>query len=336
MRCLLFLCIFAAVAFCSEIEDRKLFGQFLREHKRLYASEEVEQRFRIFQGNLRTIEKLAEENPEARFGITEFADLTRDEFLASKTSIRPDAMPLSDVERRLPRVDYLQGASAPAHWSWVEQGRIPPIRNQGSCGSCWAFSAASSVETVASVQLGGPVYNLAPQEFVDCVSTAAGCNGGWMHLAFDWMLQTGTSLAQEAYYPYHAVQGGCYSHSVQGAVGIADYGFVSGSQSRHATDPDMQNAVYAYGSLGVAVDASAFQFYHGGVITNPNSCAGQINHAVNLVGYGFDNYHGDYWLVRNSWGQNWGENGYVRLSRNRNMCQINSYVIAACGKPGCY
>ncbi|KAL0235557.1 hypothetical protein GEMRC1_002139 [Eukaryota sp. GEM-RC1] len=338
MKVLLLVVALIGLALADEVSDRQQFSRFLNEHRRLYANEEVESRFRVFQQNLRVIEQLNEQNPYATFGVTEYADLSSEEFIALKTSVRPDTIPLTNEERRLARVDMLKNAAAPYEWSWVAQGKVPPVVNQGSCGSCWAFSAAEAVSSVAAVQQSGPVYQLAPQEFVDCDRRSHGCSGGWPHQAFMYMIENNRKVAQESYYPYHARQASCYAQQVQGAVGIADYGFVSGSASVAARDGDVMNACYAYGILSVAIDATAFQHYSGGVITNPSSCGGRINHAVNIVGYATDSHAGEYWLVKNSWGSSWGEGGFGRIARGYGtygICQINTYVAAACARSGC-
>ncbi|KAL0225364.1 hypothetical protein RCL1_003276 [Eukaryota sp. TZLM3-RCL] len=326
MKALAVVLLLCVVAFADEFADRELFSQFLREHPRMYGSrDELETRFAVFQGNLRRIETLREENPHAQFEVNEFADISLQEFSEKMTSIRPDEVPVTNAYKPLAHV---QGYSAPNEWNWVAQGKIQAVKNQKSCAA-------------VAVQAGGPVYDLSEQEYVDCDTRSSGCNGGWYFNAWQYQVENNRALAQSAYYPYQAYQGTCRAYQVQGAAPIADYGFPAGSLDRPATDIELKNSIYAYGSVAIALDASALQFYSRGVISNPASCNGQVNHGTNLVGYGYDNYAGYYYLMRNSWGASWGENGYARIAMNQSpslpdgVCRINKYPAAACYFTGC-
>ncbi|KAL0240119.1 hypothetical protein GEMRC1_010226 [Eukaryota sp. GEM-RC1] len=200
MKVLLLVISLVGLALTDELSDRHQFSRFLDQHHRLYADHEVEYRFRIFQQNLRIIEQLNEENPYATFDVTEYADLSSEEFITLKTSFNMGA--LEDEERRLPRVDLLKNGDPPHELSWVAQNKISPVVNQGSCGSCWAFSAAEAVTSVMAVQRNLLVTQASPQEFVDCDRLSNGCNGGLPHQAFQYMINRDRQVAREGEYPY--------------------------------------------------------------------------------------------------------------------------------------
>lgn len=166
----------------------------------------------------------------------------------------------------------------------------------------------SSLEAGYAMRYGTPV-DLSEQQLVDCAlewygQIDDGCEGGWMPTAFDWLAENGGAV-EEYLYPYYAVFGTCKRSNPAKVK-------VSGWVQINATPDDIKAAIMKYGSLAIAVDANDWGYYGKGVFKA--DYVGNVNHAVNLVGWGTDPTYGDYWLVRNSWGPNWGENGYIRLS----------------------
>lgn len=169
----------------------------------------------------------------------------------------------------------------------------------------------------------GSLVDLAEQQLVDCGkrdnsnNPMDGCQGGWMPSAFSW-LSKNQGAVEEYMYPYQAVYGGCQSGKPT-KVSVSGYNPI-------ANDPDsIKSAVMTYGSLAIAVDAGQFGHYGKGIFS-ASSCGG-INHAVNLVGWGHDtSLNQDYWLIRNSWGPNWGENGYIRVSTGPLGCYYTQYT----------
>ncbi|XP_062279348.1 cathepsin S-like isoform X1 [Scomber scombrus] len=189
--------------------------------------------------------------------------------------------------------------------------------DMGSCGSCWAFSAVGALEGQVALRTG-KLINLSPQNLVDCSTPYGnmGCNGGWYTDAFDYIRDNG--IESEDSYPYQGNDGQCH-HSSNSNVATCSY-----HHCLPAGDEDMmKQAVYTIGPISVAIDASPeeFSFYKSGVYDNP-MCTHGLNHAVVVVGYGTENGK-DYWLVKNSWGTSYGEEGYIRMSRNKyNQCGI--------------
>jgi len=210
----------------------------------------------------------------------------------------------------------------PESIDWRDHGYVTEVKNQGMCGSCWAFSATGSLEGQHK-RATGVLTSLSEQNLVDCSSKYGnhGCNGGSMDLAYQY-IRDNKGIDTEPSYPYKAKDSKCAFKKA--AVGAEDTGFVD----LPAGDEEaMKVAVATQGPLSVALDAShrSFQLYKTGVYYEPSCNPENLDHGVLVVGYGTDEDDGDYWLVKNSWGEKWGEQGYIRVARNRdNHCGIAS------------
>ena len=192
--------------------------------------------------------------------------------------------------------------------NWVDAGAVTPVKNQGQCGSCWSFSSTGALEGAYKIKTG-TLDSFSEQQLVDCDHVgSAGCNGGSMAGAFYWYKSNKAEL--EADYGYTAVTGTCHQTDYSGVV--EDTGYVQVAQS--SSSALMASIEAAPTSVAIEADKMAFQAYTGGIL-NSAECGTQLDHGVLAVGYGTDNGQA-YYLVKNSWGASWGDNGYVKIANN--------------------
>ncbi|KAI9552850.1 hypothetical protein GHT06_020733 [Daphnia sinensis] len=196
---------------------------------------------------------------------------------------------------------------------------LASVKNQGSCGSCWAFTAISPLEFAQCKKSGTPVV-LSEQQLVDCDTSNGDCNGGWYTTAWNYLKN---GCAQQSLYTYTATKNTCKYTSAMSASKVSSYGYVTSNSTAF-----MQAALQKYGPLAVAITVVDSLFsYKSGVYSDPTCVNRGVNHGVVVVGYG-DLYGTPHWIVRNSWGSNWGSSGYVLMQRGVNMCNIELYPAA--------
>jgi len=247
-------------------------------------------------------------------GENEHNDLTNMEFASMLTGLQ--TMEVSETAEMFEPVDYSDVRSTV---DWRTDGYVTPVKNQGRCGSCWAFSATGSLEG-QHYKKTGHLVSLSEQQLVDCSSANYGCQGGWVYKAFDY-IKTHHGIASESAYPYKGVNGHCHFHTNDAVATLTGWVHVRGG-----SETDLQAAVSQKGPISVAIDAShrGFQMYKHGVYHDSNCSPRNLNHAVLVVGYGQET-GGKYWLVKNSWGRSWGNQGYINMAKDRhNHCGIAS------------
>lgn len=197
-----------------------------------------------------------------------------------------------------------QLSSIPSEWDWRDYGVVSPVKNQGTCGSCWAFSSAGAVESAYAIATNKSVVSLSEQELIDCASKD-GCGGGFMDNAFHW-IETHKGLCLEKEYPYIGRDGVCKRCTPM--VRVKDYVDVP----KNSHDALLKALLKQPIAIAIEADQYAFQMYRGGVMKG--RCGTNLDHGVLLVGYGTEDGD-DYWLIKNSWGVEWGDNGYIKILR---------------------
>ena len=200
------------------------------------------------------------------------------------------------------------------------------VKDQGACGSCWAFGAIASMEA-AHFEAHGELISMSEQQLVDCSNYDGGCNGGWYDTAWHYVHNEG-GVQTETAYPYHARDQTCraddsaFVAQVSGCTG-GPGNWVCSNSGMSGDDADLE-ALLSGRPVAVAVDATYFQFYQGGIYHSSLCSSSALNHAIFAVGMGSENGT-PYYIVKNSWGKSWGEAGYIRMQRGMNLCGIADY-----------
>lgn len=214
------------------------------------------------------------------------------------------------------------GTTLPEEVDWRQKGAVTEVKNQGECGSCWAFSATGAIEGAMALKNGTNIVNsLSEQNLLDCSSKYGnmGCDGGMMDDAFEYV-KDNNGLDTEESYPYMGKADKCqFKNETVGATVLGYKDLQQGDEEQ------LKIAIATIGPISIGIDAGlwSFQLYESGVYYDEWCSNKYLDHGVLLVGYGTDEKHGDYWLVKNSWGEDWGEQGYVRIARNKqNHCGV--------------
>ncbi|XP_021766149.1 ervatamin-C-like [Chenopodium quinoa] len=276
---------------------------------------EKEKRFNIFKENVERIESFNGNNSNKLFKlrVNAFVDLTTEEFVATRTGYKRAFHPSSSSMKSTFQFNNLTDVQPSVDWRYV--GAVTSIKDQGQCGCCWAFSAVAAVERIYQIKTG-QLISLSEQQLVDCDQYSHGCSGGDPVSAFEFIKQN-QGITMESQYPYLSTQGQCEAST--SAVTINDYSLLTQDENVLMQAVSRQPV-----SVGIVADSLEFKQYGGGVFQGP--CGTQLNHAVAVVGYGTDSDGTDYWLLKNSWGTTWGENGFMRLKRGNNLCGITMHA----------
>jgi C1A family cysteine protease len=291
------------LAFASEEEANVnlAFNSFIHQYDRSYTRNEFEYRFNIFRENYELIKKHNRGNHSYTMRVNQFADMTYDEFVAQYTGLSVNEFP--SINKLT--IDLSSVLNVPDSVDWRQHGVVSEVKNQGQCGSCWAFSVTGAVEGAYAIKTG-KLISLSEQQLVDCSRPEGpqGCKGGWMDDAMKYILDN-RGICSEDSYPYHGVEQTCQSQYCQNSA------YISRIVDVARNNEQALKAAVSLSPVSVSIEAN-FQFYHGGVFDGP--CGTAINHAVLIVGYGEENGK-KYWLVKNSWGTGFGDQGYIKLAR---------------------
>jgi len=213
-------------------------------------------------------------------------------------------------------------SALPPSFDWRNKGAVTPVYNQQQCGSCWAFSTTENVESMWAIA-GHGLTSLSMQQLVDCSGGYGneGCNGGNTIWSYPYIMAAG-GLDSYNSYPYVAEDENCMFNPSNIAASIANWGYIT----QNDNVPEMRKWMFQNGPPSICVDAETWQYYQGGVITG--NCGNEIDHCVQLVGWG-DISGVESWIIRNSWGTDWGYSGYLYVTRAGNVCDIGSEVTSA-------
>jgi C1A family cysteine protease len=306
------------------------FIDYMVDFKKVYHSnDELHNRYNIFHDNLEYIEEHNRDLSHTyKVGINRFADMSHNEY---KEFVKSGGLmvPNESNNLRLPKdmcgTAKSESGSYPSSVDWREKGAVTPVRDQKFCGSCWAHSGSEAVESAYFIKTG-ILPNLSVQQLVDCSYSYGnnGCNGGWYMYA--WTYANTNGITTESAYPYTATssRGSCQP--------FTPYTYVSDCKHVPANELQLTYAVAKQPvSVAIEADSRSFQLYIGGIYSDP-SCGTNIDHAVVAIGYSTDSSGQDYWTVRNSWGTDWGMDGYILIARNSvetstvGQCAIATYA----------
>ncbi|XP_055848053.1 putative cysteine proteinase CG12163 isoform X3 [Episyrphus balteatus] len=301
-----------------------LFQKFQIKYQKQYLnSMERQMRLRIFKHNLKLIHDLNKnEMGSAKYGITEFADMTTTEYRDRTGLLSREESNSVRSPAKIPDVEL------PKEFDWREKGAISKVKNQGNCGSCWAFSVTGNIEGLHAVKTG-KLEEYSEQELLDCDTIDSACNGGLPDDAYKAIENIG-GLELESEYPYQAKKSQCHFNSSLSHVKI------SGAVDLPKNETEMAKWLIVNGPISIGINANAMQFYRGGV-SHPWKmlCSKKnLDHGVLIVGYGISEYPTfkktlPYWIVKNSWGPKWGEQGYYRVYRGDNTCGVSEMATSA-------
>jgi len=289
------------------------FQDYVKEFGKTYTEEEFQRRQSLFEAEMTKIKAQNEEYQNGHHtwysAVNHLTDSTVQEFakLRSTSTYSPSSHPIVKLEST--------GANPPS-LDWRDKKVVTAVKNQGGCGSCWAFSATETVESAYAIA-SGKLLTLAPQTYVNCVKNpnkcggTGGCEGATMELAFNLTRDSGIALESDM--PYKGRDATCPTYNA--AVKVTGYvkNPVNDAQA-------LETAVATKGPQSITVAAEPWMSYGGGIFKGCTGASGStLDHGVQLVGYAKD-----YWIVRNSWGASWGEKGYIRISRaNDDKTSIN-------------
>jgi len=303
----------------DNLDHTKAFEGWKQEFGKEYKDMEAEgEAFVVFMENWKMINDFNIAGEESfTMRMNQFGDLTGDAFKLYIHGHTGSCMRKRTVQERVAMEEVtLDNVDAPTSIDWTNNNGnyVTPVKNQGQCGSCWAFSTTGSIESrsaIANKQTGSSITTLSEQQLVDCSGSYGnqGCNGGLMDDAFKYV-ESSKGLCSEKEYPYTARDGTCKSSSCG-----TKYDPISSYKDVSADSMSSLEAAVAEGPVSIAIEAdqSAFQFYSGGVLTG--LCGTRLDHGVLVVGYGTSGSQ-EYWKVKNSWGTTWGMEGYILICKD--------------------
>eukprot|EP00013_Stygamoeba_regulata_P018847 CAMPEP_0177655112 /NCGR_PEP_ID=MMETSP0447-20121125/14757_1 /TAXON_ID=0 /ORGANISM="Stygamoeba regulata, Strain BSH-02190019" /LENGTH=343 /DNA_ID=CAMNT_0019158937 /DNA_START=82 /DNA_END=1113 /DNA_ORIENTATION=+ len=322
--CVAYVCAVSAPAPVPDVPDAifQKFWEFQQKHGKKYGSlAEMHVRLANFQASLERIAKRNAGSGDAVFGVNKFSDLSQAEFKAMYLGRRAPGEPVNATN-----VLAVATTDAPTTVDWRQKGAVSPVKDQGQCGSCWAFSATEEIESMWFLA-GNPLPVLAPQQIVSCDTVDGGCNGGDTPTAYKYVEQAGGQIAEkdDPYTSGDTGENGSCPRTLNPIAKVKGFQYATPpcTDSCGSQDEDkLAAALASTGPISICVDAESWQDYSSGVLKSDCPYAyDQLDHCVQLVGY---DKSGDtpYWIVRNSWNTDWGLEGYIHIKMGSNLCGV--------------
>ncbi|XP_065885607.1 cathepsin O-like [Dysidea avara] len=325
---MLYLRFFVVATLCGVLlSDEQVqwnqFRDFMVKYQKSYRNDlrEVTKRFEVFKVSLERQKQLNLLEGSAVFGVNKFSDLTTEEFQARYLSgLQPSTLSIPKAQKVNLSVDL------PAKFDWREQDAVTGVKNQLKCGSCWAFSISEGLESCYAIHYN-KLVSLSTQQFISCDRNAQsyGCQGGTLGGAVDWLIEGKIIVVPDANYPFTSgddTRPDCKANLPQKGVRLLNHTVKDYLDNEKGMAYDL-NLV---SPLSVTVNANIWQDYRGGIVryhcTNTS-----IDHAVQVVGYDMTN-DPPYWIVRNTWGPDWGVKGYIYIAMDKNLCGLAQTVYA--------
>ncbi|KAM0035175.1 putative actinidain [Helianthus debilis subsp. tardiflorus] len=314
----------------SEAGLEAMYDRWRAQHN---VKEKSEERFNVFKYNLQHVHKTNKMDRPYKLQLNEFATMTNHEFVQTYGSSKIGHKMALSPPRKLkgayacPDFQYANATDLPKSIDWRLRGAVAPIKAQGPCGSCWAFATVAAVEGINAIRTG-KLISLSEQQMIDCDTDGRnnGCGGGIIEDVFTFITERG-GICTDASYPYEGHQHFCDPNK------FGHHSVTINGQERIPSDDEVSimKAVAHGGPVTIAIDSHGenFMFYKEGVYTGP--CGEQVYHAMTIVGYDETSDGVPYWIVKNSWGEGWGEKGYIRMLRGpsapqpRGLCFINGF-----------
>jgi len=320
MKTVIVLTALVAIAYgLTEREYQGAFTDWMQAYSRSYNHDDFYSRYLVWRQNFDFIRNHNAQETGYTLAMNQFGDLTDEEFarfyLGTRIEVEgnPEFIPLLGDDKAVSRTVF------DPEFDWRPKGAVTPMKNQGQCGSCWAFSAVAALEGCTFIK-EKRLTGLSEQNLVDCSTSYGnyGCNGGLMTKSFDYIIKNGGIDTEESY-PYTARDETCKYNPANIGATMRSY-----TNIKQGDENDLQDKV-SQTPTSVAIDAgqTSFRFYSSGVYYDAKCSSYQLNHGVTAVGWGVDQSGATYWIVKNSWGTTWGDKGYILMSRNRsNNCGI--------------
>jgi len=341
--CVAILAVFTTTA----ASNHASFDEWLRSHQLTgrWNTAELEQRKAIFLAN---VNKIVDHNanPDRRYsmGLNKFSASTPSELKAMNGAVPEMITNHQSTKLRKSSIALKDVSDLPKSIDWRERGVVSPVKNQGHCGSCWAFSTTESLESHVAIETG-VLFSMSPQQIASCTQNpdecggTGGCSGGMPQVAFDNVANYEHGITEEFQYPYNSYFGKDFecsdlTNSTETPTAVATIeGYVQVTPNNYQ---ELMNVVAFAGPVSIVLDASTFHSYEKGIFDGCDPNAIELDHAVQLVGYGEEDDGTKYWLVRNSWSPSWGEGGYIRILRRDNddsNCDFTSNGGRCKGEP---